>query len=40
LIEYKLSNGTVISISGVSKISDEQLMHFDIEFIKEIDIQL
>jgi hypothetical protein len=42
LIEYKLSNGTYIPIlGGVSKISDEQLVWiFDIEFIKEIDIQL
>jgi hypothetical protein len=41
LIEYKLSNGTYIPLLGVSKISDEQLAYvFDIEFIKEIDIQL
>jgi hypothetical protein len=42
LIEYKLSNGTYIPLlGGVSKISDEQLAYvFDIEFIKEIDIQL
>jgi hypothetical protein len=27
LIEYKLSNGTISQLGGVSKISDEQLAH-------------
>jgi hypothetical protein len=42
LIEYKLSNGRYVPLQGcVGEISDEQLVWlFDIEFIKEINIQL
>jgi hypothetical protein len=42
-IEYKLSNGKYIPLTGgvEDKLSDEQLtVLFDIEFIKEINIQL
>lgn len=44
-IEYKLSNGKYIPLTGMqgnnNKLSDEQLTTlFDIEFIKEINIQL
>ena len=41
-IEYKLSNGKYIPLTGgIDKLSDEQLTTlFDIEFIKEINIQL